>query len=193
MSGSAPANKPILRRELLARRRARPAAERRASGETLALHALSQLALSRGPRIACYLPMAEEPDTLPLIETLRGRGVEVIVPVSEPATRMLDWVLVDDEPTTFGAHGIAEPAGARLGPGALATCTTAFVPALAVDHAGHRLGRGAGYYDRALEHYPGLTCAIVFADELVPALPHEPHDVTVNVALTPAGIFRPEA
>ena len=192
MSGSAPANKSILRRELLTRRRARPAAERRASGEALALHALSQLALSRGPRVACYLPMAGEPDTLPLIEALRGRGVEVIVPVSDPATRLLDWVVVDDEPTASGAHGIDEPSGVRLGPAALATCAAAFVPALSVDHAGHRLGRGAGYYDRALEHYLGLTCAIVFADELVPDLPHESHDAKVTLALTPAGVFRPE-
>ncbi|OUZ06596.1 5-formyltetrahydrofolate cyclo-ligase [Aeromicrobium sp. PE09-221] len=193
MSGSAPASKPMLRREFLARRRARPAAERRASGEALALHALSQLALSRGPRVACYLPMAEEPDTRPLIEALRGRGVEVIVPVSDPATRTLDWVVVDDEPISLGAHGIAEPSGIRLGAAALGTCSAAFVPALAVDHAGHRLGRGAGYYDRALAHHAGLTCAIVFADELVPALPHEDHDVTVSLAITPAGIFRPES
>lgn len=192
MSGPAPANKPKLRREFLDRRRARPMAERRAAGEALALQVLSQLALSRGPRVACYLPMPEEPDTRPLIAALRERGVEVIVPVSDPAARALDWVLVDDAPTAAGAHGIDEPSGSRLGSSALATCSVVFAPALAVDHAGHRLGRGAGYYDRALESHPGLICAIVFADELVPALPHEPHDVTVSLALTPSGVFRPE-
>jgi 5-formyltetrahydrofolate cyclo-ligase len=63
-------------------------------------------------------------------------------------------------------------------------------PALAVDHAGWRLGRGAGYFDRALAHARGTLCAVVYADELLPVVPHEPHDVAVHLVVTEAGIFR---
>jgi 5-formyltetrahydrofolate cyclo-ligase len=63
-------------------------------------------------------------------------------------------------------------------------------PALAVDHAGWRLGRGAGYFDRALAHARGPICALVYADELLPGVPHEPHDVPVQLVVTEAGMFR---
>lgn len=192
MSGSARENKTALRQELLERRAARPSPEHGAAAEALALHVMASTALVRPPRAACYLPMPGEPDTRLLIAALRERGIEVVVPVSRPGDRSLDWVAVDDEHPVAGAHGIAEPLGPRLGQAALRSCPVAFVPALAVDHAGHRLGRGAGYYDRALTGYSGLTCAVVFTEELLPALPVEEHDVPVDLALTPGGIFRPD-
>ena len=64
------------------------------------------------------------------------------------------------------------------------------MPALAVDHAGHRLGRGAGYYDRALTVVTTPLCALVFSDELLPEVPHEAHDVPVHMVVTPQGLFR---
>ncbi|MCO7204816.1 5-formyltetrahydrofolate cyclo-ligase, partial [Microbacterium sp. CnD16-F] len=68
----------------------------------------------------------------------------------------------------------------------------------AVDHAGRRLGRGAGYYDRALAGLPQrrrpLLVAVVHAEELLAEVPHEPHDLPVDVVVTENGVFRvPEA
>jgi 5-formyltetrahydrofolate cyclo-ligase len=62
------------------------------------------------------------------------------------------------------------------------------VPALAVDHRGARLGRGGGYYDRALSHArPDATLvAVLFDDELVDHLPAEPHDRPVDAVVTPS-------
>jgi 5-formyltetrahydrofolate cyclo-ligase len=62
------------------------------------------------------------------------------------------------------------------------------VPALAVDRAGVRLGRGAGFYDRALPlaDPAARLIAVVRDDELVDALPAEPHDVPMTHALTPS-------
>ena len=63
------------------------------------------------------------------------------------------------------------------------------VPALAVDRGGVRLGRGGGYYDRALRHVrpDARLVALVFDDELVDALPVEPHDRRVTAVVTPSG------
>jgi 5-formyltetrahydrofolate cyclo-ligase len=134
--------------------------------------------------------MPSEPGTAPLISTLLGRDVEVLVPLIR-ANHALDWIVYDPAaPTTAGRLGVAEPVGLPLGPDALGTCDVVIVPALAVDHLGHRLGRGAGYYDRALADVRAPVCALVFAHELLPEVPHEPHDVPVQMAVTPGGLFR---
>jgi len=63
------------------------------------------------------------------------------------------------------------------------------VPALAVDRSGHRLGRGGGFYDRWLPSTPGgSVLAVVFDEEVIEHVPREPHDRTVDAALTPSGV-----
>ena len=65
------------------------------------------------------------------------------------------------------------------------------MPALAVDRAGVRLGRGAGFYDRSLPlaDPAARLVAVVRDDELVDRLPAEPHDVRMTHALTPGRGF----
>jgi 5-formyltetrahydrofolate cyclo-ligase len=84
-------------------------------------------------------------------------------------------------------RGVLEPTGPRFEPSALSEAGLVLIPALAVDRAGVRLGRGAGYYDRSLVHARLGTAlvAVVRDDELVDQLPVEPHDVRMTGALTP--------
>lgn len=178
------------RDELLARRSEQTPTQRAEAAEAIALHVLTMPVLSRARRVACYLSMPTEPGTAPLIAALHDRGVEVVVPISL-ADHSLEWVAHDpDAPLVSTSLGIPEPSGPRLGADALATCSLVIVPALAVDHAGHRLGRGAGYYDRALAGVTAPVCALVFTHELLPEVAHEPHDVPVQMAVTPSGLFR---
>ncbi|MCW2788458.1 MAG: 5-formyltetrahydrofolate cyclo-ligase [Aeromicrobium sp.] len=164
--------------------------ERAEAAEAIALHLLAVPVVARANRVACYLSMPSEPGTGPLVAALHDRGVEVVVPISLD-DHTLDWSTYDPTAAvTPTALGIPEPAGVRLGVDALDTCDVVILPALAVDHAGHRLGRGAGYYDRALAGTSAPLCAVVFTHELLPTLPHEPHDVPVQMAVTPAGLFR---
>lgn len=179
-----------MRTALLARRRAMTGAERAEAAEAIALHVLAMPAVVRARRVACYLSMPSEPGTAPTLAGLHERGIEVVVPVSLPGGT-LDWAVHDPAGSfTVTPMGIAEPDGPRLGADALAGCDVVLLPALAVDHAGHRLGRGAGYYDRALAATTAPLCAIVFTDELLPEVPHEAHDVPVQMAVTPSGLFR---
>lgn len=177
-----------LRVSLVTQRRARTATELRDADHAIAHHAASWRVLSSAKRVACYLSLPAEPGTKELLDLLADRGIEVIVPISKK-DRTMDWALHDGQ-IRAGIMGISEPTGAPLGPNALDSCQIAFIPALAVDHSGKRLGRGAGYYDRALVDFTGVTCAIVFEDELLEKVPYESHDRPVNVALTPGGVFR---
>src|SRR5699024_11183996 len=95
-----------------------------------------------------------------------------------------------DAVTRLSALGSAEPDGPRLDPHVLHDCAMIFVPALAVDHEGYRLGRGGGFYDRALATVRVPTAALLFDGEIVPELPHEPHDIAVDSAICPSGVFR---
>lgn len=178
------------RQHLLAARARLSPAQRAAAATAIAAHASGCAPLATARRVAAYLALPSEPDSGPLIADLLARGAEVIVPVVVSDTD-LAWVQYTGESELRpGALGIAEPVGERLGPEALASVDVVVLPALAVDRSGHRLGRGAGYYDRALADHRGVRCAVVYASELLAEVPHEPHDVPVHLVLTDGGVFR---
>lgn len=59
------------------------------------------------------------------------------------------------------------------------------VPGLGFNKKGRRLGRGKGYYDRALEDYKGCKIGVCFTCQLVDEeLPEESHDVRVDYIVT---------
>jgi 5-formyltetrahydrofolate cyclo-ligase len=165
--------------------RAELAPERlQSAAEALSGHVLARLGGLR--RIAAYVPMGREPGSLRLLDMLRDGGTDVLLPVV--VADGLDWARYAGAGELIaGALGTRVPAGPRLGPSALATADAVLVPALAVDHRGVRLGRGGGYYDRALAALPpGARLAALLHDgELVERLPADPWDTTVTSAVEP--------
>jgi 5-formyltetrahydrofolate cyclo-ligase len=145
-------------------------------------------ALALPATVAGYVGVGTEPPTLPLLEELRRRGARVLLPVVRPGG-LLDWAAGSAD-LVAGPLGLREPAGPYLGPDAVREAGLVLVPALAVDRAGHRLGRGGGYYDRALATLPRtvLVVAVVFDDEVLDEVPVEAHDRLVDGVLTPAGL-----
>lgn len=140
-------------------------------------------ALDDAASVALYVGVGDEPHTLPLVEALYERGVQVLLPVVLPDFS-LDWAVYGGPDSLVPAgYGLLEPSGPRLGPAAIGTVDVVLAPALAVDQEGRRVGQGAGCYDRALAFVPAKTpvLAIVFDDErLNEALPEDPHDRRVD-------------
>ncbi|RYI99492.1 MAG: 5-formyltetrahydrofolate cyclo-ligase, partial [Actinomycetales bacterium] len=133
-------DKAALRAQLRAARARRPAHDHAAVADAVRDHLLALPVLGSARRVATYLALPTEPSLAPLHEVLLGRGTEVVVPVVVDG-ESLDWVaLTPGDTFTAGRLGILEPSGPRLGPGALAGVDLVLAPALAVDHAGHRLG-----------------------------------------------------
>jgi 5-formyltetrahydrofolate cyclo-ligase len=180
------AAKSALRARHLARRRARPQAERDAAAAAVTAGLLRGLAGSR--TVAAYVPAPEEPGHGRLPAALAGLGAQVLLPVVPAEGTELGWA-VDTGRLAPGRFGLQEPVGPRLGPTAVGAADVVVVPALAVSTAGVRLGRGGGYYDRALRHVRPDTVlvAVVFDDELLDVLPAEPHDQQVTAVVTPSG------
>lgn len=178
--------KVVLRQNLLARRRARPTTERLAAAEAIAAALLAGLDGVR--TLAAFVPDPTEPGTGRLPEAYTRLGARILLPVVPDRGRVMEWGLYtgDLEP---GRFGLSHPTGRLLGPTAIEEADAVVVPALAVDRAGTRLGRGGGYYDRALVHARSDTVlvTVVFDDERVEELPREVHDRPVKAVVTPAG------
>lgn len=181
-----------LRRSILARRRAL-SAEHRADAARRVRATLTDLVRRLRPaRTAGYAPIGAEPGGAELPDVLHaalGGFGELLLPVLR-LDLDLDWAVYRGPGTLRPAgRGMREPVGDRLGRTAVSDVRLVVVPALAVDLAGNRLGRGGGSYDRALARLgPGTAVVALLHDgELVDRLPAQPHDRPVTASITPTG------
>jgi len=177
-------SKVVRRTALLAARRDRPLEVRTTAARSLAAHLRARL--SDTGVVAGFVPTAEEPGHGELPAALPG--VRVLLPVVSASGRVLSWAdrSADLEP---GRYGLLEPVGPRWPASELGLADVVVVPALAVGRDGSRLGRGGGYYDRALAHArpDAVLVGVVFDEELVDAVPTEAHDVGLHAVVTPSG------
>lgn len=196
---SFPAAKAVLRRELLAARRALSPDDREAAARALARSALALPELAGARTVAAYVSVGAEPGTRDLLDALRAAGKQVLLPVLLPDND-LDWGAYGGPGSLAGAEHpgkmrLLEPAGPRLGPDAVTGADAVLLPGLAVDRRGMRLGRGGGSYDRVLERleragaHPALV-VLLYDDEVVARVPEEPHDHPVQAVATPSGVRR---
>lgn len=194
-----------LRHKLLKQRRYMTAADRVAAGERCA-GALFALPLFSRPRttpltMACHVSMGTEINTLPILNEAAARGIHLLVP-RLGSGRELGWsrLTSPDEVARLRHETVSdagdmphphEPDAETLPAEALADADVIVLPALAVDHGGNRLGRGAAWYDHALAFAPDAAPRIAmcwtreFVDE---TLPTQPHDERVDAVLTPRGL-----
>ena len=104
-------------------------------------------------------------------------------------------------PTTdFGInwYGIEEPVTGLRGQKFLRELDTVLVPTVAFDARGHRLGMGAGYYDRAMQRRRDrsrawrrpLLVGIAFGFQEVAAIEPQPWDVALDMIVTERGVLR---
>jgi 5-formyltetrahydrofolate cyclo-ligase len=174
-----------LRDFLLSRRRARPAQERASAADAVAS------ALVRGldgvGTLAAFVPEPDEPGTGRLPDAYTELGARILLPVVPASGRVLDWAAYTGE-LEPGRFGLQHPVGPRLGAEAIGDADAVVVPALAVDQFGIRLGRGGGYYDRALVHArpDAVLVTVVFDEERLAELPREIHDRPVKAVVTPS-------
>jgi 5-formyltetrahydrofolate cyclo-ligase len=164
------------------------AAERAAAGRGIRDAVLSLPELQMAGTVAVYYSVGAEPETRGLVFGLWKRGTYVVLPVLREDGD-LDWASFEGpESMVPGPRGLLEPGEARRGVSAVARADAVLVPALAVDRAGNRLGRGGGSFDRALARVGPLIplIALLYDDELVDRLPAEAHDVPVRAVVRPA-------
>jgi 5-formyltetrahydrofolate cyclo-ligase len=136
--------------------------------------------------VALFWPIVarHEVDLRTFDTSLRARGVRIAYPAIDADTNVMTLRFVDDvSALEEKGYGFMEPAA---GAPEAADLDVIIVPAIAADPVGHRIGYGAGYYDRTLPRYapPAVTIAVVYDWQLVAEVPAVEHDVRCAWVLT---------
>lgn len=141
-----------------------------------------------------YVPIRGELDPILLASRAVSAGWKLCIGRGTSTTSLLQPVAVS--PTFIGggtwqregceadAWGMPVPRDhVPVRPGSL---TAVLVPGQAFDERGHRLGRGAGVYDRFLASLPPSVLRVAMSPEalIAPQLPAEPHDVPMHFVVT---------
>ncbi len=140
-----------------------------------------------------FLPMAREPDMRTMMREAILEGRIVCLPRLDVARRAMDAAVVGDlERDSEPVAGIPGLRQARSGlrivePSKL---DAVFVPGVAFDRRGGRLGHGEGYYDRFLARVGANTriIGVCLDQQIVDEVPVETHDVRMQALLTPSGL-----
>ena len=180
-----------LRRAVQLRRESRTAEQRTRDDE--ARLAVLDGALHSGPpaTVAAYLSAGAEPGTLQLLGWLAAHGVRVLLPVLSRGAAPAWAPYAGPDALQLGRHGILEPGGEPVPEGGLAEAELILCPALAANEQGDRLGRGGGWYDRALAAAAPTAPVWVLLnrDEVLPAIPVHAWDRPVDALLTPDALL----
>lgn len=151
--------------------------------ETLLTHqlakGLNKLKSEKGIWIG-YVAMDTEADPRGAIDELGGMWA-----FPKIVNTKLSFYLMDPKSSWVkGPFGIYEPdpktcqhIDMRLAEGVL-------VPGVAFDRFGNRLGRGRGYYDKALSLFPGHKVGVGYSVQLQDTVPFEEHDIRLNFIAT---------
>ena len=186
------AEKAALRRSILARRDAIPAASRAELSARITTHILALPGFSSASAVLAYLSFGSEYDTTRLVRATLAQGKRLILPRVDRANRRLGlFQVVDPETQTVaGTWGIREPVPERCTPVVREAAALVLVPGVAFTLHGARLGYGGGFYDRLLAHWrerPPLI-APAFGLQVIEHLPTSPADVTIDAVVTEDGL-----
>jgi 5-formyltetrahydrofolate cyclo-ligase len=180
-----------LRMEALARRDALALDWRVEMSLKIADDGARELSVLPGDIVSGFMPMRSEVDVRPLMAAIAAKGGRICVPA------ILDKTTIEFRELVRGAPLIDMGFG-TVGPGpeaAVLDPVLMLMPLAAFDDRGHRIGYGAGYYDRAIDrlHARGLKprlIAIAWDCQEVGKVPDENHDVQLDAVLTESGLRR---
>lgn len=152
----------------------------------------------RSQRLAFYLARDGELDPASLVAIAATAGKTPLLPVLHPLNHRQLYFLPfqSGQPLVRNRFGIPEPdlKGAR--PVSPLTIDVIFLPLVAFDSFGNRLGMGGGFYDRTLAGLPRqrrhpLLIGVAHSFQLVDSLPREPWDIPLHGIATEQGMVWP--
>ncbi len=180
------AEKRRLRTLLRQQRRALSAQDVRKNSQRIAARLCAQAMFHQARQILLYSPDENEVETEGLWQAACRRGIDVYYPRVTADKQEVEFVRRhDNEPLIPGVFDILVPPGENLLT-SVAPTDLVLVPGVGFDRAGHRLGRGRGYYDRALKGILAGALRVSLAHEcqVVSHIPVDEHDERVDYIVT---------
>jgi 5-formyltetrahydrofolate cyclo-ligase len=156
-----------------------------------ALCALPEFVLAQ--TVLCYASFRSEVETYGILQKAREMDKRIVMPRVFAAKHLLMlYEIMSADELEPGYMGIKEPPAEKEREFTLRDIHLVLIPGVAFDHAGNRLGYGGGYYDILLAAKPESmpVVALAYEEQLVASLPSEPHDVRVDIVVTPERVIR---
>ncbi len=126
-----------------------------------------------------------------ILNILAGKDKNIVIPKSNFKTlEMTHILLTDSTKLKINTYDIPEPVnGIEITSDKI---DVVFVPLLAYNKGGHRVGYGKGFYDRFLSHCKKDTIKIglSFFDYEEKLNSHSIHDIPLNYCVTPNRVYR---
>ena len=132
-----------------------------------------------------YYPLGSEVNLLPLAQQALDLGKQAAFPRVD-GNEMAFYRVSSLQAFAEGAFHIMEPAGDDVMDNAAALV---FVPGLAFDSQGNRMGYGKGYYDRYFARYPGCRkVGVCYGMQRIPQAPCGEFDIPMDMVITECGL-----
>jgi len=180
------AEKRRLRTLLRQRRRALSAQDVRKNSQRIAARLCAQAMFHQARQILLYSSDENEVETEGLWQAACRRGIDVYYPRVTADKQEVEFVRRhDNEPLIPGVFDIPVPPGEDLLT-SVAQTDLVLIPGVGFDRAGHRLGRGRGYYDRVLRNLlaGALRVGLAHDYQIVSHIPIDEHDERVDYIVT---------
>ncbi len=177
-------SKDELRRELRVRRGAISDEERVRANTAITAAVLSDPYVVTAKCVHAYLSTEAEVATDEIIRVLLDRGITVMVPWMLPDGSMGSTRLTQDDLASIAPRGPrGVPAAPVFRPADVSAIDVVIVPLLGFDSRHHRVGMGAGHYDRFLadpRFATSTTIGLAYECQRVATVPTESHDIALN-------------
>ena len=182
--------KSILRSEILNIRRKLSAEEKKSRQKKIISHIYQLNDFKKVRSIACYYSIDNEVDTKILIKDLLNKEYCVYLPKIEN-NKMCFAQIKNMDDLQLGKYDIHEPTGNILDSSDYDDIDLWFLPGVAFDHQGVRLGFGKGYYDQFLEDTSiHKRIGLCYDFQFVDYLPCSGHDQKVSRVITEDGLHQ---
>lgn len=177
-----------IRREVLRKRDSLSLKDRVELSSRICDNLLNLKEFQRAKVVHFFLTTKSEVITEEAIRRALAMGKDVVVPVTDKGEKRICLSRLEDydKELTVMPHGIPEPKPEFNRCVPLSAVELMMLPGVAFDIKGHRLGYGAGYYDRLLEdeEYRPILVALAFEIQIVDDIPVGNHDVRVDKIVT---------
>lgn len=172
-----------LRKTMRAKRLALSASQQQQASQHIITPALALIERYQAKNIAFYLPFNGEISPLALIDILRAQQKNIYLPVLHPFSeyQLLFLQFENRQSLEVNKFGIWQPKLDVRNVIPIAELEMIFVPLVACDKQGNRLGMGGGFYDRTLAHSSHLvSVGLAHHCQQIENLPTESWDMPLN-------------